>query len=402
MVTLSLGTLYAWSIFIPHLEREFGWARATSTIPFTVASLVFAFGMTPAGRIQDLKGPRPLLLASAVLIFVGYGLSSLTRELWWIIITYGLIMGAAIAAGYMAAVAGGLKWFPDLKGTATGILVGGFGAAAAVFAPLARHLIAVYTWRSAFVILGAVFATTIFITAFIIKNPPPGWRPAGWDPSQGKGLRKRSPEFTGLEFSLNEMMRTSEFKLMWVQFILVLCGGFGIIVHLKPLAMEFAGFSAAAATGLVGLIGMSNLGGRFILSPLSDAIGRLKSFVIVSCFMMLAVLSAPLAIMAELPWLLYFTAIAGGASFGGYLALSPAFTADMWGMKNAGINYGAMFTGWGVASFVGPYFAGSLYDLTGTYVLAFLVFGVLCIPAIFIAQVLVKPENLKTYAGGQS
>jgi OFA family oxalate/formate antiporter-like MFS transporter len=357
--------------------------------------------MTPAGRIQDLKGPRPLLLASAALIFVGYGLSSLTQHLWWIIITYGFIMGAAIAAGYMAAVAGGLKWFPDLKGTATGILVGGFGAAAAVFAPMARHLIAVYTWRSAFVILGAVFAITILITALIIKNPPPGWVPAGWDPAQARGPRKRSPEFTGLEFSLSEMLRTSEFKLMWVHYILVLCGGFGIIVHLKPLAMEFAGFSAAAATGLVALIGMSNLAGRFILSPLSDAIGRLKSFTIVASCMLLAVLSASLAIVAELPGLLYFTAIVGGTAFGGYLALSPAFTADMWGMKSAGTNYGAMFTGWGVASFVGPYFAGSLYDLTGTYVLAFLVFGLLCIPAIFIARVLVKPANLKAYAHRQ-
>ncbi|HAI21023.1 MAG TPA: hypothetical protein DCM14_03895 [Clostridiales bacterium UBA8153] len=94
------------------------------------------------------------------------------------------------------------------------------------------------------------------------------------------------------------MLRTSEFKLMRVQFILVLCGGFGIIVHLKPLAMEFAGFSATAATGLVGLIGISNLAGRFILSPLSDAIGRLKSFVMIGFSMMLAVLSAPLAV----PW----------------------------------------------------------------------------------------------------
>ncbi len=231
-VTLSLGPLYAWSIFMPHLEQEFGWTRAMVTIPFTVASLVFAFGMVPAGHIQDLKGPRPLLMVSAVLIFLGYGLSSLAHELWWIIITYGIIMGMAIATGYMAAMAGGLKWFPDMKGTATGILVGGFGASAAIFGPLVYYLIAEFGWRQTFIILGAVFAAVIALSSFIINNPLPGWKPKGWDPTNTRGIRKQSPEYTGFEFPIKEMLKTREFRLMWTHYVLILCGGFGIIVHL--------------------------------------------------------------------------------------------------------------------------------------------------------------------------
>ncbi len=398
LVTLSLGTLYAWSIFIPHLEQEFGWTRAMVTIPFTVASLVFAFGMAPAGRIQDLKGPRPLLMVSAVLIFAGYGLSSLAHELWWIIITYGIIMGVAIATGYMSAVAAGLKWFPDMKGTATGILVGGFGASAAIFGPLVYYLNAEFGWRQTFIILGAIFAAIIAITSFVIKNPLPGWKPKGWDPTNVGGIRKHSPEYTGFEFPVKEMLKTREFWLMWTQYMLILTGGFGIIVHLKPMAMEFGGFSSAEATGLVVLIGLSNLAGRFVLSPLSDIIGRLKSFTIVGSLMMLATAFASLAVIFDAPWMLYFTAIVGGGAFGGYLALSPAFTADMWGMKNVGINYGAMFTAWGVASFAGPYSAGLLHDVTGSYVPAFFIFAFLCIPAILIARMLVKPFALKSYA----
>lgn len=397
LVTLCLGTLYAWAIFVPHLEQEFGWTRAEVTIPFTVASLVFAFGMVPVGRLVDVKGPRIMLLLCTVLIVVGYGLSSLTEHLWWLIITFGLIMGAALAAGYTSSVVAGLKWFPDIKGTATGILVGGFGAGAAVFGPMAHFFIGEFGWRQTFLYLGIIFAVVIGATSFIIKNPQPGWRPAGWDPATSKGMRKPSPEYTGYEFALAKMLKTSQFKLMWIHYVLILCGGFGVVVHLKLLALEL-GFSTAAAVGLVVLIALCNVGGRFIISPLSDLIGRLKSFTIIGSLMSIATLSAALADILNVPGILYFSAIMGGGAFGGYLALSPAFTADMWGMKSVGVNYGAMFTAWGVAAFVGPYFAGLVFDITASYIPAYLTFAFLCIPAIFIASVLVKPSALKVHA----
>jgi len=397
LTTLCLGTLYAWSIFMPSLQAEFGWSRATVTIPFTVAGLVFAFGMAPAGRIQDLKGPRPLVIASAVLSIVGYGLSAMSQSLWGLVISYGIIMGAAMATGYSAAVAGGLKWFPDMKGTATGILVGGFGAAAAVFGPIAHYVVGEYGWRDAFWILGAVFAALIGLCSFFIVNPPKGWRPAGWDPTKTTGIRKHSPEYTGYEFPFKTMLQTRQFWFMWTHYVLILCGGFSIIVHLRPLGLDL-GFSAAAATGLVAIISLSNLSGRFVLSPLSDVIGRLKSFTIVGSLMATATASASLASILGIPNLLYFSAIVGGVAFGGYLALSPAFTADMWGMKSVGINYGAMITGWGVASFVGPFFAGLMYDAFASYNLVFFVFSALCIPAVLIAKLLVKPAALKARA----
>lgn len=397
LTTLCLGTLYAWSIFMPSLQAEFGWSRATVTIPFTVAGLVFAFGMVPAGRIQDLKGPRPLIVFSAVASVAGYGLSAMAQNLAWLIISYGIIMGAAMAAGYSAVVAGGLKWFPDIKGTATGILVGGFGASAAVFGPIAHYAVREFGWRNAFWALGIAFAAIIALCSFVIVNPPKGWKPAGWDPSKAKGLRKPSPEYTGYEFPFKSMLQTPQFWLMWTQFILILCGGFSIIVHLRPLALEL-GLSQAAATGLVAIISLSNLSGRFFLSPLSDAIGRLKSFTLVGILMASATAAAPLAAIYNMPGLLYFSAIVGGVAFGGYLGLSPAFTADSWGMKNVGVNYGAMLTAWGIASFIGPYFTGLIRDTTGSYNPAYLVWVAACIPAIVFTEILVKPAHLKALA----
>jgi len=397
-MTLCLGTLYAWPIFIPHLEAEFGWSRATVTLPFTVASVVLALGMVPAGRLQDLKGPKSLVAICAVLVLVGYVLSSFATSIVWLVITYGLILGCAIAAGYMASVGGGLKWFPDMKGTATGILVGGFGLGAAVFGPIAQQMITAFGWRESFIYLGIAFSIVIGLISLVVKNPPEGWTPAAGKSKKGKATMRVSPEFTGLEFSPQHMIKTPQFWLMWLQYFLVLSAGFSILVHLKPLAEEFAGFTPMAAAGLVSLISASNFTGRFFLSPLSDVIGRIKSFNMIAVLMTLATASAAVAILIDIPSILFFTAIAGGVAFGGYLALSPAFTADMWGSKNFGINYGLMFTAWGAASFAGPFFAGLTYDLTGGYVPAYIIFALLCIPGVIITTSFVKPAQMVAFA----
>lgn len=113
LVTMCFGTLYAWGVFMPHLEAEFGWTRAVVTIPFTVASIFFAFGMIFSGRILDAAGPKPLLVFSAAGVLIGYVLSAYANNLGWLMVSYGVIMGSALSAGYMAVVAGGLKWFPD-------------------------------------------------------------------------------------------------------------------------------------------------------------------------------------------------------------------------------------------------------------------------------------------------
>ena len=108
-------------------------------IPFAVASITFALGMVPAGRLQDKKGPK-IVAAGGMLTGLGYILSSTAVYLWQLILYFGFIGGIGIALGYSGAVAGGVKWFPDLKGTAAGILVGGFGLGALVFGP-AIHIV---------------------------------------------------------------------------------------------------------------------------------------------------------------------------------------------------------------------------------------------------------------------
>jgi len=394
VVTLTLGTLYAWGVFVPTLQEFFGSSRAEIMVPFSVASIVFALGMVPAGKLQDKKGPKYVTIIGGIVAGIGYILSSTAVHLWQLTLYFGVISGIGIALGYSGAVAGGVKWFPDLKGTATGILVGGFGLGALVFGPVAHSLIGIHGWQNTFLIFGITFAVLIVtISILIIKNPPIGWKPEGWNPV--KNSNAKTAENTGIDFTALDTVKTPEFLGMWLHYFLIISGGFAIITHVGPFSIDFLDFAPATATGLIMTFSLLNFSGRLILGPLSDRIGRLNTFTLIGTIMTFAVALFALVHYFELSFLMYILVVLGGIAFGGYLALSPALVADVWGLKNIGINYGAMFTAWGIAGIYGPFFAGRIYDTFGSYDVAFIVFAIQSIIGVLIARYYVKPRLRK-------
>ncbi len=391
VITLTLGTLYAWGVFVPTLQQFFEASRAQIMVPFSVASIVFALGMVPAGRLQDKKGPKFVSVTGGIIAGLGYILSSTAANLWELTIYFGVIGGIGIALGYSGAVAGGIKWFPDLKGTATGILVGGFGLGALVFGPIAHTLLGQIGWRYTFLILGSFFAVIIVaISALVLKNPPAGWKPEGWDPVKLKSLR--TAEYTGIDFTMTDTVKTPEFIGMWLHYFLIISGGFAIITHIGPFSIDFMGFTPAVATGLIMTFSLLNFSGRLILGPLSDRIGRINTFTLIGTIMSVAVFIFAIVHFAGIHLLAYIIVVLGGIAFGGYLALSPAMVADVWGLKNIGVNYGAMFTAWGIAGIYGPFFAGRIFDVFGSYDIAFIVFTIQSIVGVLIASYYVKPR----------
>ncbi len=389
LITLTQGGFYAWGVFVPALQADFGWTRVQAVLPFSVASMVFALMMFPAGQLQDRRGPRLVVMAGAVLGGMGYILSAHARTLGELTGAFGLLTGTGIALGYAGVVAGGIRWFPDHRGTATGIMVGGFGLGALVFASPIHILLAAHGWRTVFLLAGVLFAGVTVLLSLVLRLPPPGWRPLGWDPA--KGRRILTSEYTGQEATVRTAVATREFACMWVNYLLITSAGFAIIAHIKPFATDFAGLPSGAAVALISLFSLFNFSGRIVLSPLSDRIGRLNTFVLIGVFMMAAVSAVPLSLSLDAPWLLRVAAISGGLSFGGYLALSPALTADVWGVRHFGAVYGAMFTAWGAAGLLGPFLAGRIYDLVGSYAPSFWLLAFFCLAANVIILVGVKP-----------
>lgn len=372
-INACLGILYAWSVFVPTLEEAFGWTRTEVALPFVVATLSFSFGMILTGRLQDRSGPKTIALCGAALAGGGYMLSSLAESLPHLLITYGLIAGLGNAAGYIAAVSAGLKWFPDKRGLASGMVVGGYGLGAFVFAPIATHVIAIAGWRVTFAILGLLFLTIIGICSLVLKNPPMGWMPAGW-----RVARTSSSSSSAFAADLDSwgMLKTARFYMLWTIFFLSSLTGLMVIANLKPIAMAFAGLSPMEAAIAISVLSAFNFMGRIVLGWVSDVIGRIRTLAMMSAMIAANMLLFP---MYGTMVLIYMGAAVVGLCFGTNLGLFPAITADNWGTKHLGVNYGIMLTAWGIGGLAGPVIGGYVYDATGSYTYAFWIGSILAI-----------------------
>ena len=157
LMNLALGSLYAWSAFVLPLEKDFGWKRSDTSWVFTIAVLTFAATFIVGGKLQDKRGPRPAAFIGAVLVSLGFFLTSMTNSLTFLFIVFGVIVGAGNGFGYSTPMPVASKWFPDKRGLVVGIMVGGYGASSAILGPLATSLIGSIGWRSTFQVLGAAF-----------------------------------------------------------------------------------------------------------------------------------------------------------------------------------------------------------------------------------------------------
>ena len=184
MITMALGTFYALSVFTLPLEREFGWTRTQTSLVTTFATVMISFWFLVAGALQDRKGPRLPAVIGGILFSSAFFLASQIHALLTYYLTIGVFAGAGIGFGYVASMAAGSKWFPDKRGLVVGLMVGGSGAGSGLFGPLASSLIERVGWRSTFQILSAIFFVMTMIAGYLLKTPPPGYRPSGWDASR--------------------------------------------------------------------------------------------------------------------------------------------------------------------------------------------------------------------------
>ena len=184
-MNLALGSLYAWSVFVAPLEAEFGWTRTQTSWVFTIAIVTFALSFVLAGRIQDRRGPRICAVIGATLVGLGFILASFTSSLPFLYVAFGFVVGAGNGFGYATPIPVGSKWFPDKRGLVVGLMVAGYGGGSAIFGPVATALISEYGWRPTFRIMGVVLFSMCMLGTLLLKNPPSGYRPAGWSPRGG-------------------------------------------------------------------------------------------------------------------------------------------------------------------------------------------------------------------------
>jgi OFA family oxalate/formate antiporter-like MFS transporter len=403
IVQLCLGSIYAWSFFQTALNGGnppvgvYLWPSLYSQLPFAAGLASFALFMIFAGRWQDRVGPRKVATVGGILLGAGYILAFFVDQVAgsdallgtiYLIITYGIIGGAGIGFAYVCPIAALVKWFPDKKGAITGIAVAGFGAGALVFGYVEQFLLNFYNVPTTanigfpMLILGVVYLILVVLGSQLLTNPPEGWLPTGYTPPP------TIADGAGTGVMPGQMIRTSSFWLLWLMFVFAATAGLMTLGNVKTAALAID--PLADAVVIVGVMSLLNAAGRIVWGATSDRLGRENTMMLMFLILSLGMFTfAWMSIIEDISWV----AVMGIASligfcFGGNFALFPSATADFFGSKNVGKNYGVMFTAYGIAGITGAFVAGPIVDATGSYFMAFILTGVLAIIAVLFTLVL--------------
>ena len=371
-MNLALGSLYAWSVFVSPLEAEFGWSRTQTSWVFTIAIVTFAVSTVFAGRIQDVRGPRICAAIGATLVGLGFMLGSFTTSLAYLYVAFGFVVGLGNGFGYATPIPVGSKWFPDKRGLVVGLMVAGYGGGSAIFAPVATALIDAVGWQATFRILGIILFAMGMVGTWLLRNPPAGYQPEGWSPAAVQGRTQR-------DIPTREMLGMPNFYFLWVAYCLGTTAGLMTISQLVPFAQS-AGMGATAAAFAVTVGAIGNAAGRIASGWLSDLVGRLMTLRIM-------ILVSALAMPALFAWreeafLLYLFVVVVYWCFGTQLSVFASTAADFFGTKHLGLNYGLLFTAYGVAGLIGPIIAGVVFDTFNDYRYAFFIAAGLAVVAL--------------------
>lgn len=386
---LILGVLYSWSVLAKAIVGEWGWSSAQASLPYALALGFFAFTMVPAGRVQDRIGPRLVGMVGSALVGVGLILSSLANDTttWPIIVGFGAITGIGVGLGYAAATPAAVKWFGQArKGMVTGIVVAGFGLASIYIAPLTTWMIGAVGISNTFLYLGIAFlALGVFFSSFIV-NPPADWVPA---PVVVKESARPRREVHAVEDRTpGEMMRSATFPLVYLAYGFSAFAGLMIMGHLAKIGEVQTG--SALGFLLIALVSIGNAGGRLVAGALFDRIGLAGTLFI--AFLGQAATLMIIGSVTTLP-VMAIMIVFVGLFYGSLLALFPVITAELYGTKHLGVNYGIVFTAWGLGGVFGSLTAGRIFDATGSYQWAFWTAAILCLLAAGLGYLLVRAIN---------
>ena len=420
LIQLCLGAIYAWSVFTNKLTiplgqgGEYGFSATQTAWVFSVGLATFAVVMVWAGRQQAKVGPRPLAVAGGIVLGLGYVLAGfLGSSFISQFICIGVIGGAGIGLAYVVPIAVGVKWFPDKKGMITGLAVAGFGFGATLWVKLAGSwfggllntcdgLMGLPGVQAVFLIYGVVFAVCVLLGSIVMVNPPDGWLPKGYTPPEAATGAAGT-----VDLETGEMLRTPQFYTLFLMFTGSALAGLMVIYCIRLFgidALQTSGAAAdATAAGAIAGTAMAwyailNGLGRIVWGTISDKLGRKASL-----FLMCALQGVMMLVFYKVGHYslgLIIGACVIGFNFGGNFALFPAATADFFGNKNVGKNYGWVFLAYGVAGIAGPQIAGLFKDAAkggdvSAWLTPFIIAGVACLVAAVLALTL-KPATHKS------
>jgi MFS family permease len=401
-VHLSIGQVYAFSVFNKPLAAHFGTQLTPIAVIFSIGIVMLGLSAAFGGTWVEKNGPRKTMFVSALCWSAGFLIGALgvaTKNLWLVYLGYGFLGGVGLGLGYISPVSTLIKWFPDRPGLATGLAIMGFGGGALVATPLSTELMGLYGGAGGngivqtFLTLGVLYLVVMMLGAFTIRVPAADWKPTGWSPAliQTHALR------TTADISAANALRTPQFWMLWIVLFCNVTAGIGILAQASPMIQAFfADVSPAEAGGYVGLLSLCNMAGRFVWSSTSDIIGRKRIYMLylgLGAMLYLVVATVGGASVG------LFVAVTGLilSFYGGGFATVPAYLKDLFGGFQVGAIHGRLLTAWSAAGVAGPLIVSAIADWYGKegpeqYLPSlYIMVGVLAVG--FVANMLVRPVD---------
>ncbi len=382
ILLLSYGILYTFGVFFKPVLTEFGWTRAMIAGAFSLSCLFNGIGSVVLGKLTDRFGPRMVVVACGFFSGLGSLLVSQVSTIWQLYLFYGVMIGTGLGviAPLLSTVA---KWFVKRRGLMTGIAVSGIGAGTLIIPPIANWLISNYSWRTSYTIVGIAVLVLIVLAAQFLRRDP---SQMGLSPYGGNEVKRDSLNLGAGGFSLREAIHTRQF---WLLSAICLCAGIIIQVSMVHIVIHAIGLgiSGAIAAVILAIIGGASIAGRIITGSAADRIGNNLAFRIVLILMVVGYLW--LQVAKEL-WMLYLFAVIFGFAYGGIICMMSPLTAELFGLRSLGVLLGLVNLNPAIGGAIGPVLAGRIFDITGSYHLAFIVCIAVGVIAVILA-ILMRP-----------
>ncbi len=381
------GMLYSWSLYVKPLVETYDWPQNSVTLTFSLATFIIPIVMIFAGRLLPRLGPTRTALIGALSLTAGLALSGFARSLPLLYLGYGVLGGIGVGFIYGVPIATCVKWFPDKKGLISGLSVAGFGLGSIVFAPICTALLAAIGPSATFLVQGGITLAGMLIGAPMMKAAPDGYRPPNWSPPEpAAGTKPR--DFTSLQ-----MVRCRQYWFLLIMYLFANVAGLFIIGHASPVSQEVAGLTAAQAGVIVSVLSIANTCGRFLGGAASDRLGAARVVTILYI--------ADAVLLLALPMMGQFALIAlgiGGLAvcFGGMMGAYPSIVLDYFGPTHYSTNYALVFLAFGFGGLIANQTAAVSLSLRGSYTLAFLVIGGMCVVGVVMSLLSRPPEAPKT------
>src|SRR5579863_10035945 len=386
LVNVALGTYYAWSVFVPSLEREFGWSRTQTSLVPTIDMVMVASMFVVAGFLQRRIGPRPIAAIGGILYSSGLLLASWTHSLPVLYLTWGVMVGSGIGFGYLVPITVGSKWFPHHRGLVNGLAIAIFAAGSGIFGPLAGMLLERIGWRGTFQVLAAVFFVFTMLGAYLLKDPPQEYAA----PSRKSANTGRSGAHHA-DVPTPQVLRSPIFLSLWAAYALGTTAGTMVISQLVPFARA-AGLNARTAAFAITIGAIGSASGRFFSGWMSDHLGRLRTLraVIITSMLVTPMLYVWREEILAFYVLLFFVYYCYGTQLSVYVPLA----GDLWGTRYLATNYGLLLAAWGFAGVMGPVLGSRVFVSTGAYQYAFFGSAGLACAALVILSIVRTPQRV--------